>query len=84
MPFDKPVEGRSQGKKWSCLSLCIFLPVVLDLPLYIGMNICEVNKDGNGYKKSVGIRIIKKSTHSTPRSEARGTLRVDTERRFLH
>jgi hypothetical protein len=24
-----------------------------------------------------------KSTHSTPRSEARGMLRVDTERRFL-
>jgi len=26
---------------------------------------------------------IRKSTHSTPRSEARGMLRVDTERRFL-
>jgi hypothetical protein len=26
---------------------------------------------------------IVKSTHSTPRSEARGMLRVDTERRFL-
>jgi hypothetical protein len=28
-------------------------------------------------------RIKSKSTHSTPRSEARGMLRVDTERRFL-
>jgi hypothetical protein len=25
-----------------------------------------------------------KSTHSTPQSEVRGMLRVDTERRFLH
>jgi hypothetical protein len=28
------------------------------------------------------IGIVKKSTHSTPRSKARGMLRVDTERRF--
>ena len=28
-------------------------------------------------------RTLRKSTHSTPRSEARGMLRVDTERRFL-
>ncbi len=30
------------------------------------------------------IGIVKKSTHSTPRPDARGMLRVDTERRFLH
>ena len=29
------------------------------------------------------IQHLTKSTHSTPRSEARGMLRVDTERRFL-
>jgi len=29
------------------------------------------------------LELFKKSTHSTPRSEARGMLRVDTERRFL-
>jgi len=29
------------------------------------------------------IDLAQKSTHSTPRSEARGMLRVDTERRFL-
>jgi hypothetical protein len=28
-------------------------------------------------------KVIEKSTHSTPRSEARGMLRVDTEPRFL-
>ena len=37
------------------------------------LRICiEVNKDGTGYKKIVRIWIIKKSTLSTPRSEARG------------
>ena len=34
------------------------------------------------YTRIETIRTVK-STHSTPRSEARGMLRVDTERRFL-
>ena len=35
-----------------------------------------------GFFTARGVRHLK-STHSTPRSEARGMLRVDTERRFL-
>jgi hypothetical protein len=35
------------------------------------------------YQKYRSIPQADESTHSTPRSEARGMLRVDTERRFL-
>ena len=52
-----------------------------------GINL-ELDESG----KLIGVEVFKasslfkdviKSTHSTPRSEAQGMLRVDTERRFL-
>ena len=41
-----------------------------------------IHNDQNGPRRGPSAR-ARESTHSTPRAEARGMLRVDTERRFL-